>query len=57
MGPQYYAVPVSQGSTKTAPTESVTYFYNYNSAISGNRVCFVSAFTCLISTLILSYTF
>ena len=38
MGPQYYGVPISQTSTKSAPSETVTYFYNYNSAIRASQI-------------------
>lgn len=39
MGPQYYGTPVisnyaSSGSSKSAPSESVTYYFNYTSTTS-----------------------
>lgn len=39
MGPQYYGTPVisnyaTSGSSKSAPTESFTYYFNYTSVLS-----------------------
>ena len=43
MGPQYYGTPVrsnyvTSGSTKYAPTESVTYYFNYTSTLSSSAL-------------------